>query len=94
MKLSKRQLAYCKAYLSYFVIASAQFLCPAAAADPASKINPPEWSIREVQEQIEAYEMQEIEKEHEEVNDLRIQETKLKLSIQSHDVNANRVVYR
>jgi len=74
MKRFKRRLNYYKAYLAYFTVATAQFLCPSAAADPASKISPPEWSYREVQEEIKAYEMQEIAKEPDEADDLLIQE--------------------
>ncbi len=44
-----------RACVSLFLVAAAQFLSPAAAADPASKINPPEWSHRHSEKEIKAY---------------------------------------
>jgi hypothetical protein len=50
-----KRLRHLRAYVSYFLIAAAQFLSPAAAADPASKIDPPAWSCRHTREQIQAF---------------------------------------
>lgn len=73
-KLRKR-IYYSKAHLSYFAIATAQFLNPIAAADPASKINRQEWECEEVQEQTRAQEMQEIAGEADEEEIRQIQES-------------------
>ncbi len=37
------------------LVAMAQFLSPSAAADPASKIDPPAWSYRHTQQEIQAF---------------------------------------
>lgn len=50
-----RRLARYRAAVSFFLVAAAQFLSPAAAADPASKINPPAWSHRHSKEELQAY---------------------------------------
>ncbi len=74
MNKLRRRISYYKAYLSYFAIATAQFLNPVAAADPASKINRQEWECEEVQEQTRAQEMQEIAGENDEEEMRQIQE--------------------
>lgn len=50
----KQRLRCYRAILSYYIVAMAQFLSPAAAADPASKIDPPIWSYRHTQEEIQS----------------------------------------
>lgn len=74
MKRLRKRFSYYRAYFSYFAIAAAQFLNPVAAADPASKINRPEWEYEEVQKQTKAQEMQEIAGENDEVELRQIQE--------------------
>ena len=51
----KRRLVRFRAGLSFVIVAAAQFLSPAAAADPASKIDPPAWSYRHSRQEIQAY---------------------------------------
>jgi len=51
----RRRLARYRAFVSFFLIASAQFLSPAAAADPASKIDPPAWARQHSKEEMQAY---------------------------------------
>lgn len=51
----QKRLTRFRAFVSFFLVASAQFLSPAAAADPASKIDPPAWSHRHSREEIQAY---------------------------------------
>lgn len=51
----QRRLARYRAALSFLIVAAAQFLSPAAAADPASKIDPPAWSHRHSPAEIQAY---------------------------------------
>ena len=51
----KRRIARFRAFVSFFFVAGAQFLSPTAAADPASKIDPPAWSHRHTREEIQAY---------------------------------------
>jgi hypothetical protein len=51
----RRRLARFRAFVSFFLVAAAQFLSPAAAADPASKIDPPTWSRQHSKEEMEAY---------------------------------------
>ena len=50
-----RQLSRFRAFVSFFLVAAAQFLSPAAAADPASKIDPPAWSHRHSKQEVQAY---------------------------------------
>jgi hypothetical protein len=50
-----RRLSRFRAFVSFFLVAAAQFLSPAAAADPASKIDPPAWSHRHSQGELQAY---------------------------------------
>ncbi len=51
----RRRLAHLRAFVSFALVAAAQFLSPAAAADPASKIDPPAWSYRHTKEEIQAF---------------------------------------
>jgi hypothetical protein len=50
-----RPLSRMRAFVSFFLVAAAQFLSPSAAADPASKIDPPAWSHRHSREEVQAY---------------------------------------
>lgn len=54
-QLWKRRLRRFRAGLSFLIVAMAQFLSPAAAADPASRIDPPAWSHRHSRQEIQAY---------------------------------------
>jgi hypothetical protein len=51
----KWRLARYRALIGFYLVALAQFLSPAAAADPASKINPPAWSHHHSPQEIQAY---------------------------------------
>src|SRR6478735_12177220 len=51
----RRRLARFRAFVSFFLVATAQLLSPAAAADPASKIDPPAWSRQHSKEDMQAY---------------------------------------
>jgi len=51
----RRRLARFRAFVSFFLVAGAQFLSPAAAADPASKIDPPAWARQHSKEEMQAY---------------------------------------
>jgi hypothetical protein len=53
--LLKKRLLRLRAFVSFFLVAAAQFMSPAAAADPASKIDPPAWSHRHSKEELQAY---------------------------------------
>ena len=53
--LPDRKFRFVQAALTYLIIAAGQLSNPAAAADPASKIDPPGWSYVHSQEEIEAY---------------------------------------
>jgi hypothetical protein len=53
----KRLWSYARGLASFHLVAFVQFLSPAAAADPASRINPPEWSHRHSREELQAYGM-------------------------------------
>jgi len=55
IKAMKRRMTYFRAFVSFYLVAVAQLLSPAAAADPASKIDPPTWSHRHSQEEVRAY---------------------------------------
>ena len=67
-----------RAILSYYIVAMAQFLSPAAAADPASKIDPPEWSYRHTQEEIQSYGARVAAQEPEKKSDQSIREANLR----------------
>lgn len=54
-EIAKRRWARFRACVSFFLVAAAQFLSPAAAADPASKIIPPAWSHRHSHADLKAY---------------------------------------
>ncbi len=75
MSNSRRRPSKCKSLLAVLVIATAQFLNPIAAADPASRINRQEWEYEEVQDQNRAQDMQEIAGENDEAEIRQIQET-------------------
>ena len=53
--MMKMRVARLRAFMTYSLVAMAQFLSPAAAADPASKIDPPAWSYKHSQEELQAY---------------------------------------
>ena len=72
-----RRLSRLRTYGSFLLVAGAQFLSPAAAADPASKIDPPAWSHHDSKEELQAYgaraTAQEPEKtSHQMVRDVRL----------------------
>ena len=67
-----------RAILSYYIVAMAQFLSPAAAADPASKIDPPVWSHRHTQKEIQSYGAHRAAQEPEKKSDQSIREAKLR----------------
>jgi hypothetical protein len=48
-------MARMRAYIAFSFVAIAQLMCPAAAADPASKIDPPAWSYKHTQDELQAY---------------------------------------
>lgn len=74
----KRRLARSRAFVSFLLVATAQFLSPAAAADPASKIDPPAWSHRHSKEELQAYGARATAQEPEKKNARVIRETKLR----------------
>jgi len=51
----QRRVLRLRSFASFLLVAMAQYLSPAAAADPASKIDPPAWSHRHSQQEIQAY---------------------------------------
>lgn len=55
IKAFKTRVARFRALLSFFLVAMAQFMSPAAAADPSSKIDPPAWSYRHSRQEMQAY---------------------------------------
>lgn len=74
----KRWLTRVRAGLSFVIVAFAQFLSPAAAADPASKIDPPAWSYRHSQEEVQAYGARAAAQEPEKKSNSVIREAKLR----------------
>jgi hypothetical protein len=74
----KIRISCYRAILSYYIVAMAQFLSPAAAADPASKIDPPVWSYRHTQEEIQSYGARVAAQEPEKKSDHSIREAKLR----------------
>jgi hypothetical protein len=53
--LIQRKIRHVRAVFTLTVIAAVQLMSPSAAADPASKIDPPAWSYRHSQQEVEAY---------------------------------------
>jgi hypothetical protein len=51
------RLARYRALLGFYLVAMAQFLSPAAAADPASKIDPPAWSHTHSEQELQSFGM-------------------------------------
>jgi hypothetical protein len=74
----KRRVIRLRAISSFFLVAGAQFLSPAAAADPSSKIDPPAWSHRHTQEEIQAYGARAAAQEPEKRNHSVIREARLR----------------
>lgn len=54
-KTLKRRLARFRTLVSFFLVGAAQQLSPAAAADPASRIDPPAWSQQHTRDELQAY---------------------------------------
>lgn len=52
---AKRRLALIRALICYHLVAFAQMLSPAAAADPSSRIDPPAWSQTHNQQELQSY---------------------------------------
>lgn len=82
----KWRLRCYRAILSYYIVAMAQFLSPAAAADPASKINPPEWSYRHTQEEMQSYATSAIAQEPEKNNVQLTCEARLRRMIRQYEL--------
>jgi hypothetical protein len=80
----KLRISCYRAILSYYIVAMAQFLSPAAAADPASKIDPPVWSYRHTQEEIQSYGARIAAQEPEKKSDQIIREAKLRRILRRH----------
>lgn len=74
-----------RAYGSFFLVATAQLLSPAAAADPASRIVPPPWSHRHSEKEIEAYGKKASLHESEKKPALTIREAKLRRLLRRHE---------
>jgi hypothetical protein len=74
----KRRVARFRALVSFCLVATAQFLSPAAAADPASKIDPPTWSYRHSTEEIQAYGARAAAQEPEKKNNPVMREARLR----------------
>ena len=52
---TRQRLAFVRALVCYHFVAFAQMLSPAAAADPASRIDPPAWSYVHSQQELQSY---------------------------------------
>jgi len=74
----RKRLNRIRALVSFLVVAVAQLLSPAAAADPASKIDPPAWSHRHSKEELQAYGARAAAQEPEKKNQQEIREAKLR----------------
>jgi hypothetical protein len=74
----KRRLTRFRAFVPFLLVATAQFLSPAAAADPASKIDPPAWSHRHSKAELQAYGARATAQEPEKKNMRTIREAKLR----------------
>ncbi len=68
LQAMKRRVTRFRAFVSFLLVAFAQFLTPAAAADPASKIDPPAWSHRHSKEELQAYGARAVAQEPEQKN--------------------------
>lgn len=75
---TKRRIALLKALLCYHLIAFAQMLSPSAAADPASKIDPPSWSYCHSQQEVQSYGSRITAQEPEKQRERRINQVRLK----------------
>ena len=51
----KKKIAWLRCFATFSVVAAAQLLFPIAAADKASKIDPPAWSHKHSREEVRAY---------------------------------------
>lgn len=76
--LLEMRIRWLRGMMIYAIIATAQLLCPAAAADPASKIDPPAWSYKHSQEEVQAYGIRAKGKEKDQTLVHRISQTRLR----------------
>ena len=79
----KRRVARVRVFMSFILVAVAQLLSPAAAADPASKIDPPAWSHRHSKEEMQAYGARATAQEPEKKNNRVISEARLRRILRS-----------
>lgn len=79
----QQKLSRLRAFLSFFLVAAAQFLSPAAAADPASKIDPPAWSHRHSHAEILAYGARAAAHDSEKKNQRVMRESRLRRILRS-----------
>ena len=86
IKATKRRLARCRAALSFYLVATAQFLSPAAAADPASKIDPPAWAHTHTQKEIQAFGTRATAREPEKKDRQNLNQARLRRRIFLHSV--------
>lgn len=85
-----RWLVRLRAFLSFLLVAAAQFLTPAAAADPASKIDPPAWSHRHSKEELQAYGARAAAQEPEQKCNQVIRETRLRTILRQRRPGSDR----
>jgi hypothetical protein len=78
-----RSLSRVRGFVSFFLVAAAQFLSPAAAADPASKIDPPAWSHRHSRQEVQAYGARAIAQESEKKRNPVMSEARLRRILKS-----------
>jgi hypothetical protein len=75
---TKRRLALLRALISYHLVAVAQMLCPASAADPSSRIDPPAWSQNHTQQELQSYGLRSETQERQKNEARRLSQVKLR----------------
>ncbi|MBL9208518.1 MAG: hypothetical protein JNN01_25775 [Opitutaceae bacterium] len=74
----QRRISLLRALICYHLVAFAQMLSPAAAADPASRIDPPAWSHAHSQQELQSYGSRVQTPEHRKVDGRRLSQVQLR----------------
>ncbi|MFO1448533.1 MAG: hypothetical protein U1F61_10280 [Opitutaceae bacterium] len=81
----RRRITFLRALICYHLVAFAQMLSPAAAADPSSRIDPPAWSQVHSQQELQSYGIQARAPDQRTMDGRRISQVKLRRLLKGQD---------
>lgn len=82
---TRQCLRLVRALVCYHLVAFAQMLSPAAAADPASRIDPPAWSYVHSQQELQSYGIRVSAQDQQKSETRRVSQVRLKRILERRD---------